>query len=379
MVRSMSADAPFPTRPSAAAVGLIAAIYVHFLIFAQFGFLEGIRAGGHPAEAIHRVLGAMALAGIVASVAAAGALHRRDAREVAAWGFGLSTTAGAFAALELARPAQSPGALLGIALLTGTGLGLSTVGASILLQRFTGGRALGLHVGAGTGLAYLLCNIPGIFTASPAAKGAISAAAALVGLGVVLAGRTSPTASPHVRYTQMTSRRAVAMAALGFLALVWFDSAAFTAVQNPADQRALYWSGPGTLWTIGIVHALAALSAGALIDRGAFRSVLVAAFALLVTGHLGFGVPAVALAAAPTYAAGVSLYSTALAAFAALGPAEADMRPPWRAAWVYSLAGWVGSGAGVGLTEQLGHVPAWAAPSAALVLAVALLQLRPTR
>ena len=367
------------SRFSAAAVGLVASIYLHFLIFAQFGFLQGIRAAGHPGEAIHRVLGAMALAGIATSLATAFALHRRDARWTSVIGFALAAAAGGLAALAFARPATPHSLLLVIALLTGAGLGACTVSAALLVRRFTGGYALGLHVGAGTGLAYLVCNIPAVFTATPAATGWISAAAALAGLGFTLAGGMATAASPENPYTGFVSRRVVAMAALGFLALVWFDSAAFTAVQNSPDLRALAWSGPRTLWTIGATHALAALVAGLLIDRGAFRAMLVAAFVLLAAGHFGFGSRGAALWAAPAYAAGVSLYSTALAVFAALGPADAGMRPAWRAAWVYALAGWVASGAGVGLAEQFGRVPLWAAPSAALVLAVALVQLQPAR
>jgi cytochrome c oxidase cbb3-type subunit 2 len=360
-------------------VGLVAAIYVHFLIFAQFGFLQGIRSAGYATEAIHRVLGAMALAGIAASIATALALHRRDARTTGAIGFALAAAAGGLSGLAFASPAVPLGLLVVIAILTGAGLGASTVSAAILLRRFTGGRALALQVGAGTGLAYLVCNIPAVFTASPAGKGWISAAAALAGLGFVFAGQAVAAVSPSGPYAGLVSRRVVAMATLGFLALVWFDSAAFTAVQNSADLRALFWSGPRTLWTIGLTHALAALAAGLLIDRGALRAVLAAAFVLLAAGHLGFGGSGGSIWAAPAYAAGVSLYSTALAAFAALGPADTGMRPAWRATWVYALAGWVGSGAGVGLAEQFGRVPLWAAPSAAVVLAVALFQLQPTR
>ncbi|MBE2214797.1 MAG: hypothetical protein IAE82_13070 [Opitutaceae bacterium] len=373
---STAGSASGGSRISPAAVGLVAAIYVHFLIFAQFGFLQGIRAAGHPVEAIHRVLGAMALAGIAASIATAMALQRREARFAGAIGFALAAAAGGLAAFAFAQPAAGMGMLAAIALLTGAGLGASTVAAAILLRRFTGGHALGVHVGAGTGLAYLVCNFPAFFTASPSDKGWISAAAALAGLGFALAGRTAAPVSSDGPYTGLVSRRIVAMATLGFLALVWFDSAAFTAVQNSADLRDLFWGGPRTLRLIGATHALAALGAGLLIDRGAFRVVLAAAFALLAAGHFGFGSSGAALWAGPAYAAGVSLYSTALAAFAALGPGDAGLRPAWRATWVYALAGWVGSGAGVGLAEQFGRVPLWAAPAAAVVLAASLLQLR---
>jgi hypothetical protein len=71
---------------------------------------------------------------------------------------------------------------------------------------------------------------------------------------------------------------------------------------------------------------------------------------------------------------GVSLYSTALAVFAALAPATTRSVPPiWRAAWIFAISGWAGSVAGVGLAEQFGTLPSWAAPSAAAALCLALL------
>lgn len=381
---SQSIDSAAPgagRRISFAAIGLIATIYVHFLIFAQFGFLQGIHAAGLTVTTVHRVLGLMALAGIAASVATAWAAGRREPRWCAAAGFALATAASVLAGVALARSTPPPAVLALISVLTGAGLGAATVATAILLRRFTGGAAVGLHVGIGTGLAYVVCNVPLIFTASPSVKAWVSAAGAALGLVCAMVGRTHTAGPPGegaTRYAGLVSRSVVTLATVAFLALVWFDSAAFAAVQNSPAARALFWSGPSTLWTIGACHALAAVVAGALLDRGHLRSVLTAAMVLLVLGHVSFGL-ASAPWAAPVYVAGVSLYSTALAAFAALGPADAGMPPASRAAWIYSLAGWVGSGAGVGLAEQFGRVPAWAAPAAAVVLLGALTQLRASR
>ena len=68
--------APQPQRPDGktflAAVTTVAAVYVYFLIFAQFGFLRAVEAAWGGAEGVvHSILGGMGLAGIVGSVIAA--------------------------------------------------------------------------------------------------------------------------------------------------------------------------------------------------------------------------------------------------------------------------------------------------------------------
>jgi hypothetical protein len=66
------------------------------------------------------------------------------------------------------------------------------------------------------------------------------------------------------------------------------------------------------------------------------------------------------------YPVAVSLYSTALVCWPGLlhGHEQA-----WKkAAWVFAVAGWVGSGLGIGMAENLAHVPLWFLISAALVV-----------
>ena len=48
--------------------------------------------------------------------------------------------------------------------------------------------------------------------------------------------------------------------------------------------------------------------------------------------------------------------------------------PARRAAWIYAVAGWIGSSAGVGLAEHQRVLPGWAGPVAVAVLALALWQ-----
>lgn len=359
---------------SLAAVGLVLGIYVHFLLFAQFGFLQGLRAAGAAPELIHQVLGSMALAGIAAGFAAAAIVRRHAAAPTAGLAFGAAAAASVVAALAFSSPHAATAVFHLSAVLTGIGLGGATVCAADLLRSWTGGRGLGLHVGLGTGAAYLACNIPALFAATPAAKSWISAAAAVVGIGAVVLGRRSRASYVGSTYTRLGSSTSVALATAAFLALVWFDSTVFGVLQNSEVLRAAHWSDPTTLGLAGLTHAAAAVAAGLLIDRGALRAVLGIAFVLLAAGHLGFEREAGAWATL-AYAGGVSLYSTALAAFAAIGPPNRGVPPAHRAAWIYAVAGWIGSAGGVGLAEQSGRVPSWAMPAAAIVLGLSLARL----
>jgi cytochrome c oxidase cbb3-type subunit 2 len=163
---------------------------------------------------------------------------------------------------------------------------------------------------------------------------------------------------------------------LSFLALVWLDSAAFAVIQQNAALRAPTWGGDARQWTMGLVHAAAAIAAGALIDRGVFRGLLLGAYALFVVAFGGLqhagGIASDGLAAVgPLYAIGISIYSTALVAYPSLWPFERDLVPRrWRAAAVYGVAGWCGSALGVGMAQRLERIPVvFEAAAGALLLA----------
>lgn len=363
------------------AVVLVGCVYVFFLLFAQFGFLQGIRALGLPAETIQASLGAMALAGMGASLLAPALVARFGTMRVVAAGLDLCVLAAGAAAILFAR-AQAGVLLLGsIALLTGAGLGLATVALASDLRRLAGPQAIGLRAGLGTGLAYLICNLPPVFAGEPELKAWLSGGAAAAGVILAWRARTLPSweetssgAARNLDRRRWLEAMALAGAATAFLALVWFDSLAFAVVQNTPAWRERFWSGEPTLWRNGLVHAGAAVAAGAALDRGRWRQLLFAASGLLVAGSWLFPIRGAGdLAAAPLYAAGVSIYSTTLAAFAGLLPAvPGRLAPAWRAAWIYTGAGWFGSAAGVGLAEQLDTLPAWAAPLALVGLTAAL-------
>ena len=59
------------------------------------------------------------------------------------------------------------------------------------------------------------------------------------------------------------------------------------------------------------------------------------------------------------YPVGVSLYSVALVAYPSLlAPATSAQERGRQAGWIYAIAGWIGSAMGIGMGQNLGHVPA---------------------
>jgi len=146
------------------------------------------------------------------------------------------------------------------------------------------------------------------------------------------------------------------------LALVWLDAAAFEVIQETVGLKGQTWGAGAKLWQLGGTHLVAALVAGYAIDRGCFRSLLLGALGLFAAafsmlGEAGAARHATDLAG-PLYAAGISLYSTALVAY----PGSLAERPDrvarrWRAAMLFGVAGWLGSALGIGMAQQLHHIP----------------------
>lgn len=349
----------------------VAAVYFAFLLCAQFGFLAQLeRALGAEPRALQGALAAMAVAGVAAGVAAARTLVRRSGR--GAVRAGLLAVAVACAASIGAR--QAPTLVLAAAGL-GAALGWATVALAGSLVRLAPAGAAGRAAGFGTGAAYLLANLPPLFAGDPALRAAVPAAACVLAAGLLPSDRTPP---PE-RLPQAGERSHIAAAGgfpalvMAFLLLVALDSAAFAAIQHDSVLLAVSWGGDAHAMRQGLVHLLAACAAGVALDRGGLRALLLAAgasFAIALPA-LGAGAAAAALAA-PLYAVGISAYSAALVAAPSLAGGAVPRTAASRAAWLFGVAGWLGSGLGVGAAKHLGW-PVIAGAALAVLGAVAAL------
>jgi cytochrome c oxidase cbb3-type subunit 2 len=143
-----------------------------------------------------------------------------------------------------------------------------------------------------------------------------------------------------------------------FAALVWLDSAAFFIIQNTPSLKAGTWQGSTHLWANGLLHLAAALASAWLLQKRSLWLVLSASFLALAAACLLLLNPNRVFFASLFYPVGVSLYSVALVAYPSLvAPATSATERGKQAGWIYAIAGWVGSAMGIGMAQNLGHVP----------------------
>lgn len=336
------------------AAGVVAMVYAHFLIFAQFAWVELMRGAGGTAESEKIALGSMAAAGIAAGFVVA-------RRNTGPFVLQLSFLVAGLSAALAPWAASMPLAVM-ISLLTGASIGTMTITLATLLPRWCGLAWTGL----GTGLGYALCNLPPVFLASPTQQATAGVVFAV--LGALLVPRR---ASAPVRPRATPRSRGIVAVVLAFTALVWLDSAAFFIIQHDRDLKSATWGEP-MLWRNAAVHLAFAIAAGLLLRRR-FNGVLGAAWLVLAIAAVAVNHPDTRGLAGWWYPAGVSLYSTALVAWPGFFSANPDPKLiARRAAWLYAVAGWFGSANGIGMVQSLHHVPAAFIAAAGLVLAAAL-------
>jgi len=351
---------------------LVAAVYVYFLIFAQFAFLARLVELGIIGSGLNIVLAAMAGGGILFSLLTPRARRIPSAALRLRIGLGVSGVAALGALLTL----NEAGAAV-IAFLIGSGLGIVTVTLATYLRAWTGARHQILKVGLGAGLGYFICNVPAVFAARPVQQSAF--AALLIfwcgALPLRMASDSGESRSTDGRHTSFP------VILTSFFALVWLDSAAFYIIQHSSKLRAATWLGAGHLWTNAGLHLVGAIIAAHLLRRRQAALVLACAF-----GALGFACvlllhPILIPSASLFYPVGVSFYSVALVAYPSfLASANSIGERGRQAGWLYAVAGWVGSSMGIGMGQNLGKVPTtFVAASGLVVLGPMLLSLAKRR
>lgn len=318
---------------------VVAAVYGFFLIFAQFAFVELLRAGGAGLNEEKLALGLMALAGITSGFLTAWRGVKPNGVRIA---MAVAALAGAVAPFANKMPFA-----VAVAVTTGAALGVSTVGLSALIPAWCGVAWVGL----GTGLGYACCNLPPVFQQSPAGQAWIGAGFAFIGM-LAIPSRTE--------WLPKETRKVFPVwgAILIFTALVWMDSAAFFIIQHAEDLKSGTWGG-GMLWRNAVIHLALAILAGAWLARNGARSLPGTAWVLLAIAALAVNADSTRGMAGWFYPAAVSLYSTALVAWPGWFSGVAGPRPAaWRAAWLFAIAGWFGSANGIGMAQTLNRVPA---------------------
>ncbi len=357
---------------------VVSTTYVYFLLFAQFGFLDLLQSTLVDPSLVRSSMTAMGLSGLAMSLATAWLLGRTSADLLVRVAL-LGCAVVAFVAPWCTGLVPSVLVSAGVGCFTG----LLTVSVAASLRSMLPVSRLGLGAGLGTGLAYLVCNIPFLFAGSVTLRcwfPATLCIAAFVWVSATTAAPPHPSADTaaaadkhaarngYVDYTRLGFATVVA----SFLALIWLDSAAFAVIQETIGLKGATWGSDAQQLTQGGSHLAGALVAGLLLDRGRFRGLLLAAFGLFV---LAFSTLAhwqeTARIAGPLYAFGISLYSTALVVFPSLAAEREGLVPiRWRAALLYGIAGWLGSALGVGMAQELHRIPASFVVAAGLVLAL---------
>lgn len=322
----------------------VAGVYAYFLLFAQFAFL-GLLQAKVSGEGLKIVLSMMALGGVVSGfVVSRSGKSGRTAFIVAM----LSC-----AVVARCSPLTDSSFLFAmLSLVMGASLGTATVCLASLIGRNLEPGSGCLWVGLGTGLAYGCCNIPVVFMASPAVQASVSAAFATL---AALGGAKLDDLRGEMPGVKAIPWRAI----LVFGALVWMDSAAFYVIQHAPELKDGTW-GPERLWRNAAVHVVAAIFAGFWLSRGGWKSLCVTAWAVLALAGWWVNDAATREWAGWIYPAAVSLYSTALVAWPgllAVRTESAGRSIASRAAWLFGIAGWIGSANGIGMVESLQRVP----------------------
>jgi cytochrome c oxidase cbb3-type subunit 2 len=128
------------------------------------------------------------------------------------------------------------------------------------------------------------------------------------------------------------------------------------------------------LWTNAILHVFAALLSAWLLRSRGLTLVLGAAFVVLGSACMLLLSSTGAQAASVLYPVGVSLYSVALVAYPSfLAPAATAGERARQAGWIYAVAGWGASVMGIGMAQNLGHIPPAFVGAAGLVILLPVL------
>jgi hypothetical protein len=341
----------------AAGIAVIAAAYVYFLIFAQFAFLHLAQSAGIATGALRTTMACMGISGFVSAITTGRCF--RDSK--ALWLLRSGFLASALAAIT-STVIRNETLFCATAAIIGCSLGTLTVTLAAALPRLLPRSKMGRDAGIGTGLAYAICNIPGVFAGSAHLQVVIAVSAC--GVGWLATCTRCFAGSPAARIrTEESEASSFSFSPLVvvFLVLVWLDSAAFFILQETPALNRFGWEGTFLQWSNAATHLAAAILAGMWLDRKGLQKVLLFAFAGLVAAILCMSSATEAAGFSHwLYTAGVSFYSTALVLVPSMNAGrESPGVPARRAGILYAVAGWLGSALGIGMAQDLNSIPPW--------------------
>ncbi len=319
-----------PASAVLASVLVITAMYVYFLIFAGFAFVDFAQTVV-PKARMQWVVAVLGLSGVIGCFLAARKFDPVKGRVHLAGGF-----AGCLLAALITLLARYEAVIMFSAALVGVSTAWTAVSLSLCLRPTLHFNRLGLWCGLGTGLAYALCNQPFIFEGSVNGKIITGIVAAAVGLLAAFRMRAlpmRPSSLPDYE-PQGATGWIVAM-----FALVFLDTLVFFIIQNSITLKQLSWETPLILQGNAFVHICAAYITGLVLDqRWPGLSALVALL-LLITSCIVLGLHIEHFPKARMlYIAAVSIYSTIMVYLPARGG-----RPQFTAV-LFAVSGWVASG-----------------------------------
>ncbi len=341
------------------AVLLIATLYIYFLIFAQFAFLENLETQLKSDNNLKIIMGFMGVGGFLCSFFVPTFIKRYTLKTALLIGLGLCSLA---SLLSLGIESMFFASL--VALLIACGIAFVSISTISSLESLLNTKSPGLLIGLGTGIAYFCCNLPILFQASPYNQTIFAAVLCLVVLGFLALSPFHKRVKNSDQFApQDFSFRKLGLVSciLLFAVLVWLDSAAFYVIQQSTEYKSLTWQSFGRLWANGGVHLVFALLAGKLIDLRQAKLLGITAFLLLAIAVYFLQEKSLQLEvfASVFYCAGVSIYSTALIAYPLLSIKLPTISTEIKAARLYAFAGWLASAMGIGMAGDLHYVPAF--------------------
>ncbi|MCJ8347078.1 hypothetical protein MJH12_16170 [bacterium] len=314
-------------------------IYAYFLLYAQFAFLDLLKAS----DEVQLLLPFMLLGASISAL-----WIRQSKPKDPKLFLNYSFLAALIAAI---LPIFSSYWLIHLlcSLLIGLSVSTLTILTTAILFKFLRYYEIIFVSACSTALAYFFCNIPDLHYSSSVIKGLVTSFLCIAGLINISYINWKITRTP--RQSIKTQEKAYYyLIGVLFLIILLIDSYSFSIIQNSERLMSYSWGNGLSLYQ-GFYHILGALVAYFLLKSKGVYYLLSLVMILFCISIVRIGGPGTWIFA-NLYAIGVSMYSTALISFPAHCNESYERRIEFTTD-LYLLAGWVGSAIGIFLGQGL--------------------------